>query len=65
MKIRKIFISTLLALGLTACGDYLDIVPDNTVDLDSIFETKDKAYHALADAYSFMPNFRVDERFGS
>ncbi len=59
MKIRKIFISTLLALGLTACGDYLDIVPDNTVDLDSIFETKDKAYHALADAYSFMPNWEA------
>lgn len=56
MKIRKIFISAVMAVGLAGCGNYLDIVPDNTVDLNSIFETKDKAYNALADAYSFMPN---------
>lgn len=62
MKKLYIKLSLVVAVmfGFTNCSDYLDIVPDNTVDLNSIFETKDKAYNALADAYSFMPDF---ERF--
>lgn len=42
--------------------DYLNIVPDNTVQITSIFENKDKAYGALAGCYSFLPNPSYDRR---
>jgi len=41
---------------LSQSCDYLDIVPDNTVEIKSIFENKESAYSALAACYSFMPN---------
>lgn len=44
-----------LSLGTTGC-DYLDIVPDNTVEIQSLFENKENAYSALSTCYSYMPN---------
>ena len=39
-----------------SCSDYLDVVPDNTVEVENLFETEIKAYQALAACYSFMPH---------
>ncbi|MDR2086617.1 MAG: RagB/SusD family nutrient uptake outer membrane protein [Dysgonamonadaceae bacterium] len=59
-KIRRSFAGmfTILGLlaGMSACSDYLDIVPDNTLTLDKIFIKRDQAYYALADAYSYLPH---------
>ena len=45
-----------MAAATMAGCNYLDIVPDNTVELSNLFETKEKAYNALADCYSYMPD---------
>lgn len=47
-------IAAVLVFGVSC--DYLEVVPDNTVELRNLFETKDKAYRALADCYSYMPD---------
>jgi len=44
---------------LASCTGYLDVVPDNTLTLDNIFELKEDAYNALAKVYSYLPH---DER---
>lgn len=56
---KNIIISLFTAalLFVPACN-YLEVVPDNTVELSNLFETKSKAYRALADCYSYMPNIR-------
>lgn len=57
---KKIFtqIFTIIILGLNVVScNYLDIVPDNTVEISSLFENKTKAYRALSTCYSYMPNF--------
>lgn len=43
-------------LGMGSCT-YLDIVPDNTIEITSLFETKEKAFKALSGCYAHMPNF--------
>ena len=56
---KSIIVSTVALLSVTGCN-YLDIVPDNVLQLEDIFETKEKAYNALADCYSYMPdNFHM------
>ncbi len=55
--IQYIFMATLLSLG--SCSKYLDVVPDNTLTLENIFELKEDAYNALAKVYSYLPQ---DER---
>ena len=56
---KRYFKTTILAalasVAMAGCN-YLDIVPDNTVELSNLFETKEKAYNALADCYSYMPD---------
>ena len=54
-KILKSIIIASIALVSAGCN-YLDIVPDNTVELSNLFETKDKAYKALTDVYSYFPD---------
>ncbi|MDR3245701.1 MAG: RagB/SusD family nutrient uptake outer membrane protein [Prevotellaceae bacterium] len=44
-----------LLLWFSSCGDYLDIVPDNTVTLEDYFNRKEMAWEALAKVYSYMP----------
>ncbi len=56
-KIRYILIATVVFLG--SCTKFLDVVPDNTLKLEDIFNLKEDAYNALAKVYSYLPN---DER---
>lgn len=54
----KIFTICLLSISLFLSGcDYLDIVPDNTVEVGSLFENRDKALNALSTCYRYMPNY--------
>ena len=57
MKSKITAISFLLSLSviLTNCN-YLDIIPDNTVEVGSLFENRDKALNALSTCYRYMPN---------
>ena len=52
----KLFSFLILGMGTTGCN-YLDIVPDNTIEISSLFENRDQAYKALSTCYSYMPNF--------
>ncbi|MEP3836221.1 MAG: RagB/SusD family nutrient uptake outer membrane protein [Algibacter sp.] len=52
--IKYIKVLTVLLL-CGSCSDYLDVVPDNTVEVEHLFETEIKAYNALAACYSFIP----------
>ncbi|MCH1484853.1 MAG: RagB/SusD family nutrient uptake outer membrane protein [Flavobacteriaceae bacterium] len=51
---KKKFIIILLA-GLFSCDNYLDIVPDQTQQVDLLFERKEVAYTALATCYAYLP----------
>ncbi|MGY8920190.1 MAG: hypothetical protein ACKVJ4_07450, partial [Flavobacteriales bacterium] len=42
-------------LTLTSCDEYLDIVPDQTQELDLLFDREESAYTALATCYSYLP----------
>ena len=53
--LKSIIIASVALVSATGC-DYLDIVPDNTIELTNLFETKDKAYRALTDVYSYFPD---------
>lgn len=44
----------MLTLSLS-CTKFLDVVPDNTLKLENIFDLKIDAYNALAKVYSFIP----------
>lgn len=55
----KIILFTIISLFALSCQDYLDVVPDNTLELESIFEKRETAYEALAKVYSYMP--RIDK----
>ena len=54
-KIFRTLIFSVAAVFATGCN-YLDIVPDNILKLEDLFETKEKAYNALGDCYSYLPN---------
>ena len=54
----KIFTICILSISLFLSGcDYLDIVPDNTVEVGSLFENRDRALNALSTCYRYMPNY--------
>lgn len=55
-KIITIILSVGLFALLTRC-DYLDIVPDNTVEVGSLFENRERALAALSTCYRYMPNY--------
>lgn len=42
-------------MSLTACGDWLDVVPDGIPTLDMAFNSRTQARKYLATAYSYMP----------
>lgn len=54
----KLKISALLLIVAcgSACSDYLDVVPDKNMTLESVFSVKEEAYNALARAYSYLPH---------
>lgn len=57
MKSKIITIGFLLTVSLAFAGcNYLEIVPDNTVEVGSLFENKDKALNALSTCYRYIPN---------
>nr|WP_320154016.1 RagB/SusD family nutrient uptake outer membrane protein [uncultured Draconibacterium sp.] len=51
---KYLFVIPILAL-ITACSDYLDIVPDKTQEIDLLFERKEAAYKALSTCYHYLP----------
>ncbi|MGF7141360.1 RagB/SusD family nutrient uptake outer membrane protein [Roseimarinus sediminis] len=51
----RIILPIVLLFILSACDDYLDIVPDKTQELELLFERKDAAYKALATCYHYLP----------
>lgn len=53
--IQKIICGITLMALLPSCGEYLDIVPDNTLTLEDIFMKKESAYDALARVYYYLP----------
>lgn len=57
MKSKIIAVSFILSLSviMTRC-DYLNIIPDNTVEVGSLFENRDKALSALSTCYRYLPN---------
>lgn len=55
MKSYKFFAVIILLTCSFSCKRYLDIVPDNTLRLENIFDLKQDAWNALAKVYSYMP----------
>lgn len=55
IKYLKPFAFVIILISAISCSKYLDIVPDNTLKLENIFDLKQDAYNALAKVYSFMP----------
>lgn len=45
-----------IAISISGCTKYLDVVPDNTLKLENIFNLKQDAYNALAKVYSYIPD---------
>ena len=55
----KIFFTLLLSVLLFAHCEFLDVVPDNTIEVESLFENRESALRALTAVYSYMPNFEL------
>ena len=56
--IIKFSIITFIALtGLTSCGEYLNVVPDNVATIDNAFSDKYTAEKYLFTCYSFLPAY--------
>ena len=51
---KKIIVFVLL-FGMFSCDEYLDIVPDQTQQIDLLFERREVAYSALATCYAYLP----------
>ncbi|MGL4292753.1 MAG: RagB/SusD family nutrient uptake outer membrane protein [Bacteroidales bacterium] len=54
MKNIKYYV-VLFIMTLSSCTDYLNIVPDNILEITSMFENREKALQALAACYSYLP----------
>lgn len=52
---RKLIYSLILVVLISACSEYLDIVPDNTVTIEDYFANREIAFNALSKVYSFLP----------
>ncbi len=55
MKYLKPIVFIIVLITGFSCKKYLDIVPDNTLRLENIFELKEDAWNALAKVYGYMP----------
>lgn len=60
--LKKIGIILSALFIFSACADYLEVVPDNTLTLEDLFKSQEEAWNALAKVYSYMPrNDRTHE----
>ncbi|QEC53078.1 putative outer membrane starch-binding protein [Anseongella ginsenosidimutans] len=56
MKIfKKILLLSWVVAFTPSCNEYLDVVPDNTLKLENLFNLKEDAWNALAKVYSYLP----------
>ena len=55
-NLKHIITAAPFIIGMSSC-DYLNIVPDNTIELETMFETQEQAYGALSTCYEYMPNW--------
>jgi hypothetical protein len=55
MKKHKMIIIFAALMSLTACGEWLDVVPDGVATLDMAFNSRAQALKYLSGCYSFMP----------
>ena len=56
MKTFKYHIIVVIIAMLASCSKYLDVVPENTMTIEHIFNTKAEAYNALSKIYSYLPS---------
>jgi hypothetical protein len=58
MKKTATYIACLLfsAFGVSACKDYIDVVPDNVATIDNAFSLRNEAEKFLFTCYSWLPN---------
>ena len=59
ISIIQLFSYSMILLFAPACGNFLDVVPDNVLQYEDLFTSQQQAYHALANLYLLVP---VDER---
>jgi hypothetical protein len=52
---KNIIYFALISFSLFSCDEYLDIVPDQTQELDLLFDRQESAYTALVTCYSYLP----------
>jgi hypothetical protein len=45
----------MMIITVSSCSDYLNVVPENTMTIENIFNTQDEAYKALSKIYSYLP----------
>jgi len=55
MKFYKVIILGLLAVTLSSCKKYLNVVPDNIATIDNAFTLRNQAEKYLFTCYSFLP----------
>jgi hypothetical protein len=53
LGLKGLFLASLL--GLSACGDWLDVVPDGVPTIDMAFNSRVQTLKYLATCYSYMP----------
>ena len=53
--INKYITLLIVGIGLFSCSDYLDVVPDNTPTISSVYDNRYTAEQALATCYNCMP----------
>ena len=68
MRIKNIFMATLLGVMLHSC-EFLDVVPDDTSTLDDAFKTETNAGNFIYGCYSVMQrsvgNYSRNDRFSA
>ncbi|MDR2058163.1 MAG: RagB/SusD family nutrient uptake outer membrane protein [Dysgonamonadaceae bacterium] len=60
IKSLKFLMALAFLFATFSCSDYLNIVPDNAPDFNSLFTSKELAYNALAKMYAYMPTDNRD-----
>jgi len=60
--IKKIILTCLIAFGFISCSDYLDLVPDDTPTIATVFENRNGALRYRVTLYSYLPNFQDFQR---